>query len=115
MLIHTMAAFAGPTVRILFPPAESLQTFGSSRAATATAMAQLVTLGLASHYSSPRIGPAHTDLCRDFFSRAVALELSFFEAAYTALSSPEDLGPAWRNKRQLGDSRLQQIKRPRRQ
>ena len=30
-----------------------------------------------------RIGPAHADLCRDFFSRAVALELSFFEAAYT--------------------------------
>jgi hypothetical protein len=25
----------------------------------------------------------HADLCRDFFSRAVALELSFFEAAYT--------------------------------
>jgi thiaminase/transcriptional activator TenA len=30
-----------------------------------------------------RIGPAHEDLCRDFFCRAVALELSFFEAAYT--------------------------------
>jgi thiaminase/transcriptional activator TenA len=30
-----------------------------------------------------RIGPAHADLCRDFFSCAVALELSFFEAAYT--------------------------------
>jgi thiaminase/transcriptional activator TenA len=30
-----------------------------------------------------RVGPAHADLCRDFFSRAVALELSFFEAAYT--------------------------------
>jgi thiaminase len=30
-----------------------------------------------------RVGPAHPDLCRDFFSRAVALELSFFEAAYT--------------------------------
>jgi hypothetical protein len=30
-----------------------------------------------------RAGPAHADLCRDFFSRAVALELSFFEAAYT--------------------------------
>jgi thiaminase/transcriptional activator TenA len=29
-----------------------------------------------------RVGPAHADLCRDFFSRAVALELSFFEAAY---------------------------------
>jgi hypothetical protein len=25
----------------------------------------------------------NADLCRDFFSRAVALELSFFEAAYT--------------------------------
>ena len=25
---------------------------------------------------------AHADLCRDFFSRAVTLELSFFEAAY---------------------------------
>ena len=24
-----------------------------------------------------RVGPAHADLCRDFFSRAVALELSF--------------------------------------
>ena len=30
-----------------------------------------------------RVGPAHADLCRDFFRRAVALELSFFEAAYT--------------------------------
>jgi hypothetical protein len=30
-----------------------------------------------------RVGPAHADLCRDLFSRAVALELSFFEAAYT--------------------------------
>ena len=30
-----------------------------------------------------RIGPAQEDLCRDFFCRAVALELSFFEAAYT--------------------------------
>jgi hypothetical protein len=30
-----------------------------------------------------RVGPAYADLCRDFFSRAVALELSFFEAAYT--------------------------------
>jgi thiaminase/transcriptional activator TenA len=30
-----------------------------------------------------RIGPAQADLCRDFFQRAVALELSFFEAAYT--------------------------------
>jgi thiaminase (transcriptional activator TenA) len=30
-----------------------------------------------------RVGLAHADLCRDFFSRAVALELSFFEAAYT--------------------------------
>jgi thiaminase (transcriptional activator TenA) len=30
-----------------------------------------------------RVGPARADMCRDFFSRAVALELSFFEAAYT--------------------------------
>jgi thiaminase/transcriptional activator TenA len=30
-----------------------------------------------------RVGQAQADLCRDFFSRAVALELSFFEAAYT--------------------------------
>ena len=30
-----------------------------------------------------RIGPAQPDLCRDFFCRAVALELSFFEAAYS--------------------------------
>ena len=29
-----------------------------------------------------RVGPALADLCRDFFRRAVALELSFFEAAY---------------------------------
>jgi len=29
-----------------------------------------------------RVGPEHADLCRDFFRRAVALELSFFEAAY---------------------------------
>jgi thiaminase/transcriptional activator TenA len=32
-----------------------------------------------------RVGPAHADLCRDFFRRAVALELSFFEAAYAEL------------------------------
>jgi thiaminase/transcriptional activator TenA len=30
-----------------------------------------------------RIGPAQTDQCRDFFGRAVALELAFFDAAYT--------------------------------
>jgi thiaminase (transcriptional activator TenA) len=30
-----------------------------------------------------RIGPAQPDLCHDFFRRAVALELAFFEAAYT--------------------------------
>src|SRR5271169_2630144 len=29
-----------------------------------------------------RVGPAQADLCRDFYHRAVALELSFFEAAY---------------------------------
>jgi thiaminase (transcriptional activator TenA) len=29
-----------------------------------------------------RVGPAQADLCRDFFHRAVALELAFFEAAY---------------------------------
>jgi len=29
-----------------------------------------------------RVGPAHADLCRDLFRRAVAHELSFFEAAY---------------------------------
>jgi thiaminase (transcriptional activator TenA) len=29
-----------------------------------------------------RVGPAEADLCRDFFRRAVALELSFFDAAY---------------------------------
>src|SRR5437899_5837810 len=29
-----------------------------------------------------RVGPAEADLCRDFFRRAVALELSFFETAY---------------------------------
>ena len=29
-----------------------------------------------------RVGPTEPDLCRDFFHRAVALELSFFEAAY---------------------------------
>jgi thiaminase/transcriptional activator TenA len=31
---------------------------------------------------SDRVSPAQADLCRDFFRRAVALELSFFEAAY---------------------------------
>jgi thiaminase (transcriptional activator TenA) len=30
-----------------------------------------------------RVGPAQANLCRDFFHRAVALGLSFFEAAYT--------------------------------
>ena len=30
-----------------------------------------------------RVGPEQPDLCRDFFHRAVALELAFFEAAYT--------------------------------
>ena len=29
-----------------------------------------------------RIGPAQADQCRDFFGRAIALELAFFEAAY---------------------------------
>jgi len=29
-----------------------------------------------------RVGPAESDLCRDFFGRAVALELAFFDAAY---------------------------------
>jgi thiaminase/transcriptional activator TenA len=29
-----------------------------------------------------RVGPADTDLCRDFFRRTVALELAFFDAAY---------------------------------
>jgi thiaminase (transcriptional activator TenA) len=29
-----------------------------------------------------RVGAAQADLCRDFFCRAAALELSFFEAAY---------------------------------
>jgi thiaminase (transcriptional activator TenA) len=29
-----------------------------------------------------RVGPAYSELCRDFFRRAVALELSFFEAAH---------------------------------
>jgi len=29
-----------------------------------------------------RVGPEQADLCHDFFRRAVALELSFFEAAY---------------------------------
>jgi thiaminase (transcriptional activator TenA) len=29
-----------------------------------------------------RVGPAQAELCGDFFRRAVALELSFFEAAY---------------------------------
>jgi thiaminase/transcriptional activator TenA len=30
-----------------------------------------------------RVGPMQADLCRDFFIRAVALELAFFEAAYS--------------------------------
>jgi hypothetical protein len=30
-----------------------------------------------------RAGPVQADLCQDFFYRAVALELSFLEAAYT--------------------------------
>ena len=30
-----------------------------------------------------RVGPAQTDLCRDLFGRTVALELAFFDAAYT--------------------------------
>ena len=29
-----------------------------------------------------RVGPAQAGLCRDFFGRAVALELAFFDAAY---------------------------------
>jgi hypothetical protein len=29
-----------------------------------------------------RVGLAQADVCRDFFRRAVALELSLFEAAY---------------------------------
>jgi thiaminase (transcriptional activator TenA) len=30
-----------------------------------------------------RVGPGRADLCSDFFGRAVALELGFFDAAYT--------------------------------
>ena len=30
-----------------------------------------------------RVGPAQADQCRDFFDRSVALELAFFEAAYS--------------------------------
>ena len=41
-----------------------------------------------------RVGPAQADLCRDFFCRAVGLELSFFEAAYPTSASPTDLGTA---------------------
>jgi thiaminase/transcriptional activator TenA len=41
-----------------------------------------------------RIGPAQADLCRDFFCRAVGLELSFFEAAYTTSVSRADLATA---------------------
>ena len=33
-----------------------------------------------------RVGPAQADLCHDFVRRAVALELSFFEAAYAERS-----------------------------
>ena len=33
-----------------------------------------------------QVGPAQANLCRDFFRRAVALELSFFEAAYAERS-----------------------------
>ena len=33
-----------------------------------------------------RVGPADADLCRDFFQRAVALELAFFDAAYAERS-----------------------------
>jgi hypothetical protein len=40
------------------------------------------------------VGPAQADLCRDFFCRAIGLELSFFEAAYTTSVSPADLGTA---------------------
>jgi thiaminase (transcriptional activator TenA) len=35
------------------------------------------------HAELDRVGLTQVDLCRDFFCRAVALELSFFEAAYT--------------------------------
>jgi thiaminase/transcriptional activator TenA len=41
-----------------------------------------------------RAGPAQADLCRDFFSRAVALELSLFRSRLYDLSPPEDLGSA---------------------
>ena len=41
-----------------------------------------------------RVGPAHADLCRDFSSRAVALELSLFRSRLYDLSSPENLGTA---------------------
>jgi len=33
-----------------------------------------------------RVGPADADLCRDFFRRAVALELAFFDAAHAERS-----------------------------
>jgi thiaminase (transcriptional activator TenA) len=40
------------------------------------------TSSVSSARSLDRVGPAQAGLCRDFFRRAVALELSFFEAAY---------------------------------
>jgi len=63
------------------------------------------------------VGPcrpgARRSVPRLLFS-AVALELSFFEAAYTTRVLQRTSPPLGRNKRHLTDSRLHQIKRPRR-
>jgi hypothetical protein len=42
----------------------------------------------------PRGGSTQADLCRGFSCRAVDLELSFFEAAYTTRVPPPELGTA---------------------
>ena len=75
--------------RIPFDGKAALDWHGSSHSTTG---AERITLHNNSNFRGfvdflrtelDRVSPAHADLCRDFFSRAVALELSFFEAAYT--------------------------------
>jgi len=52
---------------------------GCAEARRDTEQHAAILAGLRAH--PDRVRPAQADLCRDFFRRAVALELSFFEAA----------------------------------
>src|SRR4029077_4543548 len=61
-----------------------------------------------------RVGPAHADLCRDFFLALSRSNSPFSKPPMRPESLLRTSAPLRRNKPHLGSSRLQQIKRPRR-